>query len=404
MPASIGLRAICAALGNELARPLIKIEGPERPVLGAAMISQPTPDVASGRIAVAPANMIVTASLIERLDGTGSAGVWLVGDVGDRIGPGARERAVRCAFPVFAAPTVTSADTLICRIYDILLEAERASSDQAQARASIANAERFASVTLEELISGHREGADEIEERAASLGWDLERPRAVLLASIDPPMTATSNPTALPTMAAAARESLGEHAIVWTRSNAVAALLAPDSDSPIERRAIADRLRAILDQRVRSVTISVGVGRRVDHPRHLSRSFTEARRAVEVGRWVKGRHVTELFDELGLERLLSSTPQEELELFVAETIGPLAEHDRTRGGDLIATLSIWLETRNIAAAARRLDVHYNTLKNRLDRIEMVLGPILSTPSQMVECEVALHIARHHGIQAESASS
>ena len=56
---------------------------------------------------------------------------------------------------------------------------------------------------------------------------------------------------------------------------------------------------------------------------------------------------------------------------------PLVEHDRHPRTDLVETLEVWLETRNMAEAARRMYVHYNTFKNRLERIEAIIGPVLT---------------------------
>jgi PucR family transcriptional regulator, purine catabolism regulatory protein len=267
----------------------------------------------------------------------------------------------------------------------------------AQASAVAEAQERFAAISLEELVAGHAGDPAEVAERAISFGWDLGRPRAVLLASIDPPEEGTIPPAALNTIAAAARATLGRDAIVWTRSATIAALLAPDTDEPAERRRVAEGLRTELDQRLRSVTVSIGVGRRVDRPAELPRSFVEASRAVDVGRWVKGRHVTELFDELGLERLLAATPTDDLAEFVQRTIGPLVDHDRTNHTDLVDTLAVWLETRNMAEAARRMHVHYNTLKNRLERIEAIIGQVLDDATRALECEVAIHVDRHYDV-------
>jgi purine catabolism regulator len=267
----------------------------------------------------------------------------------------------------------------------------------AQATAVAEAQERFAAISLEELIAGHAGDPAEVAERAISFGWDLGRPRAVLLASIDPPEEGTIPSAALNTIAAAARATLGSDAIVWTRSATIAALLAPDTDEAAERRRIAESLRTELDQRLRSATVSIGVGRRVDTPADLPRSFVEASRAVDVGRWVKGRHVTELFDELGLERLLAATPTDDLAEFVQKTIGPLVEHDRAHDTDLVDTLAVWLETRNMAEAARRMHVHYNTLKNRLERVEAIVGPIVADAARALECEVAIHVDRHYDV-------
>lgn len=265
----------------------------------------------------------------------------------------------------------------------------------AQASAVAEAQARFAALSLEELIAGHPGDAAEVAERAISFGWDLGRPRAVLLASIDPPTEGSIPPSALGTIAAAARATLGRDAIVWTRSATIAALVAPETEAPAERRHIAERLRHELDLRLRSFTVSIGVGRRVDHPAALPRSFLEASRAVDVGRWAKGRHVTEVFDELGLERLLASTPTDDLAAFVHHAMGPLVEHDRSNHTDLVETLEVWLETRNMAEAARRIHVHYNTFKNRLERVEAILGPVVTDAARSLECEVAIYVARHY---------
>lgn len=64
----------------------------------------------------------------------------------------------------------------------------------------------------------------------------------------------------------------------------------------------------------------------------------------------------------------------ELDRFIADAIGPLLDYDRRRGTDLVDTLSTYYAHRaNVAATARALHVHVNTLLKRLDRAGEVLG-------------------------------
>lgn len=265
----------------------------------------------------------------------------------------------------------------------------------AHARAAAAEQEGFAATSLEELIAGTAGDRPGVAERAASFGWDLSKPRAVLLASVDPPTDPRTLAGSLATIAAAARATLGPDAIVWSRSTSIAALVATASDAAEERRTVAERLRRELDRRVDTVMVSIGVGRCVKDPLALPDSYVEASRSVDVGRWAKGRHVTELYDELGIERLLASTPTDDLAEFVEHAIGQLVAYDRAHRTDLLETLGMWLETRNMAESARRLFVHYNTLKNRLDRIETIIGPVLSDSAQSLECAVAIYVFRHY---------
>jgi GAF domain-containing protein/PucR-like helix-turn-helix protein len=65
----------------------------------------------------------------------------------------------------------------------------------------------------------------------------------------------------------------------------------------------------------------------------------------------------------------------ELDRFLAGSIGPLLDYDRRRGTDLVGTLTAYHRHHtNVAATARALHVHVNTLLKRLDRADTVLGP------------------------------
>jgi DNA-binding PucR family transcriptional regulator len=64
----------------------------------------------------------------------------------------------------------------------------------------------------------------------------------------------------------------------------------------------------------------------------------------------------------------------ELDRFIADAIGPLLEYDQRRGTDLVGTLTAYYVQRaNVAATARALHVHVNTLLKRLDRAGHLLG-------------------------------
>jgi GAF domain-containing protein len=63
----------------------------------------------------------------------------------------------------------------------------------------------------------------------------------------------------------------------------------------------------------------------------------------------------------------------ELDRFLAGSIGPLLDYDRRRGTDLVGTLTAYhLHHVNVAATARALHLHVNTLLKRLDRAGTIL--------------------------------
>jgi purine catabolism regulator len=261
---------------------------------------------------------------------------------------------------------------------------------QVQARAVVEAHEGFAAVSLEELISGQVTDADTLAERAATLGWDLEPARAVLLATCGEKERGPAV-TELRVLAASARHALGDDAIVWIRSRSVAALVVPPSDVPSDRHGLAAILQREAASRLGPEPVSVGVGRPVADPLRLPVSFREAQLALDSGTWEHGPGTIRTFEDLGVERLLAASPPEELDDFVTTTLGPLLDYDQTQGGELLPTLAAWLETRSVAETARRVYAHYNTVRKRLERIEELLGPVLTDPRRALDLAVALRV-------------
>jgi DNA-binding PucR family transcriptional regulator len=99
------------------------------------------------------------------------------------------------------------------------------------------------------------------------------------------------------------------------------------------------------------------------------------------------------FRDLGVDRLLVGVPDPELADFEATILRPLLDHDARHRTELLATVEAYLATRNAAAAARRLFVHYNTMKNRLRLVEEVLGWSLDDPDRSLALAIALRIRR-----------
>jgi purine catabolism regulator len=269
---------------------------------------------------------------------------------------------------------------------------------QVQTRAVAEADRRFQAVCLEELITGHVADRTVLMERAAAFAWDLTAPRAVLLAEVEAiagrPFSAlagTPEEGALRhRLAEAARASLGPGSIIWERSREIGALVSAGS---LELREIGATLQAEASRHLPGIVVSVGVGRPALDPLDLHRSFGEARRALSIGRWAHGPGKVTAFDQLGLDRLLVAVPGSEAEAFCADLLGRLEAYDAARGTTLVATLETFLATRNAALAARRLYLHYNTLKNRLAKIEEIIGPYLDDPDRCLSLALALRLRR-----------
>ena len=73
-----------------------------------------------------------------------------------------------------------------------------------------------------------------------------------------------------------------------------------------------------------------------------------------------------------------------------ELLEPVLRVDREEGSDLVPSLRGWLEANGQwEPAARRLGIHRHTLRNRITRVEQVLGRPLDTFAARAELWLAL---------------
>jgi DNA-binding PucR family transcriptional regulator len=106
-----------------------------------------------------------------------------------------------------------------------------------------------------------------------------------------------------------------------------------------------------------------------------ARAFSLASRCGAVARAIGHADLGATTGRYALYAMAFDTERvRELDRFLADTVGPLLDHDHRRGTDLVETLSAYYVHRaNVAATARALHVHVNTLLKRLDRAGGVLG-------------------------------
>jgi hypothetical protein len=139
-----------------------------------------------------------------------------------------------------------------------------------------------------------------------------------------------------------------------------------DDDQTVEE--VHHRLRRTLGGPV------VVVGERVVN-HDWSRAFSLASRCGAVMRAIGHTDLGATTGRYALYAMIFDTGRvRELDRFISGSIGPLLDYDRRRGTDLVDTLSAYYDHRaSVAATARALHVHVNTLLKRLDRAGNVLG-------------------------------
>lgn len=99
--------------------------------------------------------------------------------------------------------------------------------------------------------------------------------------------------------------------------------------------------------------------------------------------------------ELGVfGMLLGDAGGERIAEFVTRSIGTLVAADRARGSDLVTTLEALLANHfNLTRTSEQLIIHVNTLRQRIDRIEALLGDGWRSPERTLELQLALALRR-----------
>ncbi|MCD5995762.1 PucR family transcriptional regulator ligand-binding domain-containing protein [Pseudomonas sp. CDFA 602] len=169
-------------------------------------------------------------------------------------------------------------------------------------------------------------------------------------------------------------------------------LLLPDlSALRIELAQLHRSLRALTGD----LSVFMGLSQPVQDCGHYRRALNEARQALEVAENLRPATGLCDFSELGVLRLLQGIGDRSIiDAFVSQTLTPMVETGRKRPHTLIETLDALLrENGNAIKAAQRLNIHRNTLNQRIQRIEQQSRQSLDDPLFRMNASVALLIWR-----------
>jgi len=344
----------------------------------------------------APVEELVARALAEEPSGVGSAtsgGSWEVELEGEQAGIAARVAparagARRLGYMVHLGRPLPATDVRSLEraaLVTALLLLDRRAHEEAHARAM--------DELLADLVSAVRQPGrldgrvleDRIRDRARRSGTALAPPPYVALVSVD-------------SRGSEATRDLGREAVQVAAENrglarvqdGHVALLLHGSDAA----AAADRLaRRLVEAGGDQATVgAVGpTDALVEAAAGLPRALTCARMLQVIGR--QGTGATP--EQLGIYTLLfSEAGRDGIEGFVGEAIGPLLEDDAARGGRLVETLTAYYDHGGQPKkVAEQLFVHVNTLYQRLERVDRLLGPEWRRGDRSLQVHLGLRLAR-----------
>ncbi|GAA4008062.1 hypothetical protein GCM10022247_32820 [Allokutzneria multivorans] len=220
-----------------------------------------------------------------------------------------------------------------------------------------------------QLLSDLLTGRPAKHERARRFGVDLDAPSSVVV---------LAGPAGL---ASAAAHFASAHGGLSVEHEDHVVLLLPGCDAADHAERSARGLGAELRK---PVTAGAASG-------EVRAAHAEAARCLTALLALGGAGRGASAEQLGFVGLVLGD-QPEPKAFVRATIGALLDHDARRGTSLVPTLRAYFAAgRSPTRAKDLLNVHVNTVAQRLERISALLGPGWQEPERALETELALRL-------------
>jgi ribosomal protein S18 acetylase RimI-like enzyme len=219
-------------------------------------------------------------------------------------------------------------------------------------------------------------GGPALAGRARRLGIDPEAPHLVVWCA--PPRDGPRPATAAEEQGFGIASELLEAAIVRLAPGSLAdrredslRLLVPLRG--VAENALLERLEGLVDELPNPV--AAGFSSVCSGPRAYAAGMAEAHQAALAVPVIRPGARRLRYDELGLYKYLLRVPlDEQVRDRRSDALRALRDHDRRRQSQLLRTLEEFLRQRgNMAATAKALYVHPNTLRQRLRRIGEIAG-------------------------------
>ncbi len=259
----------------------------------------------------------------------------------------------------------------------------------------------------DDLLAGRYDDPAQMRERGRYLGHDLRGSFQVLvfdLAQFGHDVAEQALPDAeidalrrrfLDAVLGAARAH-APHALVAGHHDHLALILSAVNEQGGRKvELVVAAVRRACLQSLPDLTISAGIGKVYPNLTDIPTSCAEASRALQVIRRLHVYGKTMTYADLGIIRLLYQVENPaELVEFARTRLDPVLAYDERHDGVLLAALEGYLRAnQSVQEAAVALDVHPNTLRYRLHKIEELLGTPLTATALLLELQLACLVLR-----------
>lgn len=139
--------------------------------------------------------------------------------------------------------------------------------------------------------------------------------------------------------------------------------------------------------------VRVSYGTVVKEIKDVSRSYKEARMALDVGKIFFAERNVVAYSELGIGRLIYQLPIPLCKMFIRESFGGKSPDDFDE--ETLTTINKFFENSlNVSETSRQLFIHRNTLVYRLDKLQKSTGLDLRVFEDAITFKIALMVVKY----------
>ncbi len=165
-----------------------------------------------------------------------------------------------------------------------------------------------------------------------------------------------------------------------------------EGDSTKEIEKTADNIASFLaKENFKNVRIAYGTI--VNELKEVSRSYKEAKMALDVGKIFFGERDVIAYSELGIGRLIYQLPIPLCKMFIKEIFDVKSPDDFDE--ETLTTINKFFENSlNVSETSRQLFIHRNTLVYRLDKLQKSTGLDLRVFEDAITFKIALMVVKY----------
>lgn len=228
----------------------------------------------------------------------------------------------------------------------------------------------------------------DIYNRAKKLHIEIQKPRVVLLLEIP----AGKENYAMEFLKSMFSAQSGDYVTAVDENALIVIKQVEAKDSYAEVVEVAETTVAMMNTEA-MINVRVAYGTIVEELKDVSKSYKEAKMALDVGKIFYAEKTVTAYSTLGIGRLIYQLPINLCEMFIEEIFGGKVPEELDE--ETLTTINTFLENNlNVSETSRQLYVHRNTLLYRLEKLEKYTGLDIRIFDDALTLKIALMVVRY----------